>query len=152
MRNIRRRRRCRFFSLLEVLIAIVFLATAATVVGVRVSHGLEERRFKTALGRLQIELQSAHRLAINMQADWIVTLKKEKNGFRITRACPEMDQSFSLIWEASCQLLWEREEFEALEFHFAATGKISPKGVLQFLKGKNRVDWGFPHFFNQLEE
>lgn len=158
------------FSLLEIVIAIVLLSLMAAVVGLRIGRGFEQRRFEITVGRLRAELESARRLAINMQADWILTLTREKNLFRLQRSCPELGQSYDVEWEAAARIFFNKREVleertmrdsgslqegggvRRIAFHFSSTGKISPKGSIDFVQGENRVHWELPDLLGQTEE
>ena len=139
------------FTLLEVMVALVILGLISGVVGVQLHKGIEEKRFQTSIDRFHTELFSARRLAINMQADWILTLRKEDQKLLLRRFCPELGQEQRVQWEAPFRLFWNREEIHEMVFHFAATGKVSPKGTLELMGKEKQVAFGFPQLFHITE-
>ncbi len=140
------------FSLLEIVIALILLVMMSGVVAVRVGHGLEKRRFETAVNRLRFELDAARRLSLNMQVDWVLLFEKRESSFALKRTCLDTDQVFFSEWQSSCKILFNQHEENRITFHFASSGKVSPSGTLTFMKGKNQIEWDLSQLFNQIEE
>jgi len=139
------------FTLLEVMIAVVLLAMASTIIGFRLGKALDEKQFQAAIDRLYSELESSRRLALNMQADWGVVLEKKNDLLFVYRVCPEVAQSSTVQWKAPCRLRWNNEEIETMSFHFSATGKIEPVGVLEITGSRQCIQWNFPERFSVME-
>jgi prepilin-type N-terminal cleavage/methylation domain-containing protein len=139
------------FTLIEVMIVILILAVAGTVIGIRIDKALEEKQFQTAADRLYCELESCRHLAMNMQADWTVSLEKKKDRFIFMRASPETGRSATFEWAAPCQLLWNARPAERIVFQFSSTGKIAPAGLLELVGKTRRVQWNLPQLFHAAE-
>ena len=143
----------RSFTLLEVMIALVLLAMAAGITGIRLHRGLEEKQFQTAADRLHAELEACRRQSLNMQTDWIAVLKKSGDRFVLTRVCPETKQSQRQEWPAPCQLNWNGQPADEIQFLFSATGKIAPAGIFALTGPRKRsIEWKIPQLFAYSEE
>lgn len=143
--------RTNYFTLLEIMIAIVLLAIAGSVIAIRTSHALEEKQFQTAVDRLYLELEACHHSALNMQADWGVILEKKNDSFSFYCTSPETNRSFSRLWKAPCQLQWNHQPIEKISILFASSGKIMPGGILEIIGTRKRVVWEFPQLFEIVE-
>ena len=141
----------RCFTLLEVMIAIFLIAIASSIIGIRVSKGLEEKRFQTSADRLYSELESCRRLALNMQADWLATIEMKSQRICLTRSCPEIGRSVTVSWEAAGRLYWNRAMFAQVSVLFSSTGKISPSGCLEYVGARKTIRWPLPQIFHVAE-
>jgi len=129
------------------MVAIVLLASAGTIIGIRLGKALDEKQFRTAADRLHAELEASRRLALNMQADYSIVLEKTNDSFILHRSCPEVAQSITMHWKALSRIQWNREPIEKIAFLFTATGKVEPKGVLEIIGSHQSVSWSFPELF-----
>jgi prepilin-type N-terminal cleavage/methylation domain-containing protein len=141
----------RLFTLLEMMITIVLLALAASIIGIRLGKALEEKHFQTAIDRLDSELESCRRLALNMQADWNAVLEKKNDLFLFYRTCPEAAKTSVVQWKAPCRLRWNNEPAEKISFLFSATGKMEPAGLMEIVGSRQCVRWSFPERFRLFE-
>jgi prepilin-type N-terminal cleavage/methylation domain-containing protein len=141
----------RAFTLLEVMIAVILLAAAGVIIGIRLGKALDEKQFHTAVDRLYSELESSRRLALNMQADWSVVLEKKNDLIFYYRACPEVAQSSISQWKAPCELRWNDERIDKISFRFSSTGKIEPTGFLEIVGSRLCIRWSFPELFAVME-
>lgn len=129
------------------MVAIVLLAIAASAIGIRTSQALEKRRFQTAAGRLFSELEACRQLAMNMQADWNLEVQKKNGRLVLLRTSAEVSESVAHEWKAEGDLLWNHEPVERIAFLFSSTGKIVPKGRLEMICGKIKIQWDVPQVF-----
>lgn len=129
------------------MIAIVLLSIAGSVIGIRISRALDEKRFQTAVNRLYIELEACRRLALNMQADWTAVLEQKGGRFVLHRRCLETAMSSKAEWIAPCDLAWNGEKALQISILFAASGKISPAGRLEISGAGKKVHWELPQIF-----
>ncbi len=118
-------------TLLEVILVLVLLSVVGSVVGVRLSKALGEKKFHTSCQKLFLELETCHRLAGRMQADQDVVITSGEGKLSVRVFSPESGRSSSASWEADCILSWEGRSVDSLVLQFAASGAINPKGVLQ---------------------
>jgi prepilin-type N-terminal cleavage/methylation domain-containing protein len=141
----------RLFTLLEVLIALVLIAIAGSIIGIRISTALEEKQFQTSVDRLYAELESCRRQALNTQADWIASLATKKDRFILVRSCPEAGKAVTLEWPTPSHLEWNHKPSQRIVFLFSSTGKIAPAGLLEIVGAKKRAVWQLPELFSVAE-
>ena len=139
------------FTLLEVMIAIFLIAIASSAMGIRMHRLVEEKKFHASADRLYAELESCRRLALNMQADWIVNLEKKPHRISLTRVCPETGKSIIVSWEVLDPLLWNGKPVQHLSIQFSATGQVAPSGLLEMVHSNQHIRWQLPQMFHIIE-
>lgn len=125
----------RFFTLLEVMIAICLFLAMASVLCFKMHTLIAKKRFASYFERLESHLWTCHWLALNMQADWQARLRKEEKGWILETKCIDDPQSTALVplvTPLPLSLFFEKEKKEEVIIAFSGTGQISPNGTLFF--------------------
>ncbi len=123
------------FTLLEVIIAMVLLASVGSLVIFNIHTRVEKKRFHSQMEQLQDRFMTIHRLAIAMQADWVGAFKKDKDGWVFETKCLEIGtkKTPALHFQAA-QILLNGKNFDKLEIGFFSSGTILPSGSIAFLQ------------------
>ncbi len=152
-RFLKKRRTSRNFSLLEIMVALTLFVMAAGAIGWKMAGWIEKRRFQVDLEQFQSRLRTIHRMAINMQADWAGTLKKEgkKWSFQATCLDPPGSKTFQPLKLHGMEVLLNGKKEETIPFVFFSSGAIDPSGSLLFkcLKDGKTVSWTLPALFGK---
>lgn len=133
------------------MIGLVLAAMAAGIIGVRIGSVLEEKRFRAAIDRLFVELESCRRLSLAAQVDWIAVLEEKNGAFVLRKACPELGKEVLATWKSNCEMSVNGKRAHALSFLFTSSGKVSPAGELTFKDKKRSVSWRLPEQFSIFE-
>ncbi len=144
-------RKSRPFSLLEIMVGLALILMAAGAIGWKMHGFLETRRFRTSLEQLRSRLLTAHRMAVNMQADWEGVLKRERKNWTFEAVCldpPSVKSSLKLHFS---KILFEGKEQSSLVFTFFSSGEIRPSGTLQIQSSKREKteNWNLPEIFGK---
>jgi len=130
----------RFFSLLEVMIAISILAIAAGSLFFRVNRLIEQKRFETDAGRLKSLLLSSRMLALNTHSDWRLHFHKTTKGWEIRLLCLEdPDLIYPVPQLSQKELLFNDQPIEELSINFFSTGQVRPVGELALQKTRGNL-------------
>ncbi len=142
----------RAFTLLEVLIAIVLLAIASSVVGLRMHKAIEKKKFQTELQQLRSRIKVSQKLAISMQADWRGTLKKEEKGWVFEAKCEEVEgRRLPPLHLDRLEIFFNGKRVEELNFDFFASGHTFPEGVFLFQSDAGKERWKTSELFLREE-
>jgi type II secretory pathway pseudopilin PulG len=132
--------------MIELLVVISLLGILAGSFGWSIYRGVERKRFQTTMESLRFHLMSCHRLALNMQADWKVSLDSSKCSAQCiedptTPAIPPLQLG-------EIEIVWGEEKVDNVVFHFTASGDVLPQGTLK-IRGKGGVvQWILPEIFS----
>lgn len=146
------KRKKRPLTLLELMIGLLLIAVVSGVIGIRIGKAIEEKRFRSSVERLFVELESCRRLALSAEVDWIVLLETKNGSLLLRKTCPETGKEIRASWKSPCKIFFNGEDARALSFQFTSSGKVSPAGVLILADGKRRVTWYLPDQFTVFEE
>jgi hypothetical protein len=151
-------RTSRPFSLLEIMVGLALILMAAGAIGWKMHGFLETRRFRTSLEQLKSRILTAHRMAVNMQADWEGILKREGKNWIFEAVCldpPSLKPRASLKLHFS-KILFEGKEQSHFTFTFFSSGEIRPSGSYQFQSsqfqsagGEKTETWNLPEIFGK---
>lgn len=142
----------RAFTLIEVLIAIVLLAIASSVVGLRMHKAIEKKKFQTELERLRSRLRVSQKLAVSMQADWRGTLKKGEKGWIFEARCEEVEgRRLTPLHLDRLEIFFNGKRVDELNLDFFASGHISPDGVFLFQSDAGKERWKTSDLFLREE-
>ncbi len=146
-------RKSRAFSLLEIMVGLALILMAAGAIGWKMHGFLETRRFRTSLEQLKSRILTAHRMAVNMQADWEGILKREGNHWTFEAVCldpPSLKPRACLKLHFS-RILFEGKEQSQFTFTFFSSGEIRPSGSYQFQSSKDEKseNWNLPEIFGK---
>lgn len=144
--------RKRSFTLLELMLGIALLMLAAGAVSWNVHKAVKKYQFRSEVSRLQLQLQSCHRLALNTSADWKFHLIRDENHLRVqilSLHSPLRPPKPLLLSRLS--LFFNGQEVEELSIYFSPTGRIEPKGLLELASSSQRQEISFSKLFRLRE-
>lgn len=142
----------RFFTLLEVMVAIMLIAIASGGVIWKMQGAIRKKQFQSELERFRARLTVCQRLAVAMQADWTGTLKKNGKEWIFDIDCEEgarVRKWAPLTLHAAISL--DGEKFDELQVDFFASGQVHPSGTLVFSQHEERVEWRLSEIFQRDE-
>ena len=147
-----------YFSLLELIIALVILLAISSVISIRVHHLMEQHRFKNNEKRITYFLQYSYSMALSHQTDVIITLLQKKKGLQCDIAV-EGDMGF---FEGFAKETFYLKDFylqgisktkNRCFINFTSTGVVYPKGEYHFCNNKKNYEFCFdPRKFFNIEE
>lgn len=142
----------RAFTLLELLIGIALISIVGGIVGIRMYKAVERKKFHTELEQLKTRIQTAHRLAISMQADWKGSLKKGEKGWIFETTCEEIEgKRLSSLQFEPLEIFFNGKRVGQLTFDFFSNGHSSPDGTLLFKSGSEEEEWKIKELFSREE-
>ncbi|MDE3045056.1 MAG: prepilin-type N-terminal cleavage/methylation domain-containing protein [Verrucomicrobiota bacterium] len=151
----KRKKENRFFTLLEVMVAIAILAIAGGAMYWRVDRWLEVQRFKQDTNRLESFLLYAQALAINTHADWQVVIESGKEGCKVRILCVEDPERLNFAKQPSPlhkgQLYFNHALTNRVIVDFFSTGHVAPTGVLTLRYKESKREFLLPQLFRQEE-
>ena len=124
----------KYFTLLEILVSFALLLIAAGAVGWKMYGLLEKRRFHADLEQFKSRIQTVHKMAISMQADWEGVLQLEGKKWTFQASCldPPKSRAFSPIPLHLGEVHFNGETQESYPFLFFSSGEIRPIGEFHF--------------------
>lgn len=132
----------RFFTLLEVMVAIALLTLASGVIGWKMHKAIEKKRFQSAIERLKERFFICQRFAVTTEADWKGELKQEKKEWVFASTC--IDGKFKSLIPLKFEKIsvaLNGKPVQKLDFDFYASGQVVPEGTLSFTEGTLRQEW-----------
>lgn len=139
----------RAFSLLEIMVAFVLLAMAASIIGIQMNKAIQKKKFHTQVERLRDRLNITQKLAVAMQSDWRARLHKESKKWLFESKCIEPDvRELKPLNIDSFEVTFNGKRVELLEFDFYSTGLVKPEGILMFKKGNESIYWKTSDFIS----
>jgi hypothetical protein len=122
----------RSFTLIELMLGIALLMLAAGAVSWNVYQAVKKYKFKSNVSRLQVQLQSCYRLALNTSLDWKFHLSYDKHHLRVQALCLHGSAAppKALLLDP-IKVLFNGQEAEQLSIYFSPTGLIEPEGFLE---------------------
>ena len=126
------------FSLIEVMIAIAICAAVASAIGWKMHGMIVKKRFSSSVERLCSRLLTCRRLAMNMQADWGVSLYCKGNQTFLKAECIDSPEVKALppLSLGFLEFFLDDKAQERISFAFTATGDILPEGRLKIRSKK----------------
>ena len=147
----------RSFTLLEIMIALSLILMAAGAVAWKMKGAIAKNRFHSDVSRIQVQLESSYRLAINTKADWTVILDRSADRLNVSSLCatklaliPFQPRNLPL---QPLKMIFNGREAERFVIYFSPTGKVSPEGVLELLQPSNgfHKELRIPELFQRRE-
>lgn len=145
----------RFFTLIEVLIAVALLTLAAGLIGWKTHVAMQRKRFFSTMDRLQARCLTCQKLACTMKADWQGILQKKGEEWSFETHCLEGGkiQELPPLSLSSFSLLVEEKPTDSLIFIFFSTGQIYPQGTILFVGPPPlQREWKVPQLFQRAEK
>lgn len=146
-------KRKRFFTLLEVLVALMLITIASTAVSYRMRGAIEKKKFHSTLERLKNRIFVVHKLATASQADLKGVLKKDEDGwtFLIQSDEPHMRRFSPLHLDPMDFFFNGKKITDELVFDFFASGQASPEGIFSFKQNFLQEQWQSSDLFQRSE-
>lgn len=149
-------RAIRFFSLLEVMIAISILAIGAGALFFRIGRLIDQKQFETESSRLKNLLLSSRLLALNTQTDWRLAFKKSAKGWVIKLHCLEdADLIYPAVSLSNNEILLNQRPLDKFSLDFFSTGLTRPSGTLTLQKKASyriyQTNYQLPELFGVQE-
>lgn len=134
--NIKKISNRRFFTLLEVMIGIALIALASSLIGVKMHHAIEKKRFQSTLESLKARIMVTQKLAISTQDDWQLTLEKKGHAWTLHTVC-ENKKKLSPLHFQNFDVYLNGKKVDCLTLDFFSTGEVLPNGKI-LLKDKSQ--------------
>lgn len=132
------------FTLLEIMICLFILSVAAGAIGMRIVEALSTHRFHLAVGEFTSQVKELQLLAMTHQTDMELHIFKEKGEWKYQNKVEPSLKIGARTAPASLNgtsvIKLEGKTFAALPFTLYTTGRIEPKGVLEF-QGDDEKVW-----------
>ncbi len=138
-------------TLIEVMVGMALLIIAASGIGWKVHGMIVKKRFASNVERIRSRFLTCHRIAFNMQCDWIADIECDGKKVFFRVSCRENPKVLDLPPLAldSLEMRWEGERVSKISFEFAASGDIFPHGRLEIRnEDVGKVEWKLPDFFS----
>lgn len=140
------------FTLLEVMVAFALLVIAAGAIGLKMHHGVQEKRFRTEMDRLKTRCIACQKMAIAMQSDWEGVLRKEGKKWIFETRCLDSIQEKKLsplVFETPFQFSFNDQTASGIQLDFYSSGLVLPKGKVKFTKDKDKSQqWNIQEIFS----
>jgi hypothetical protein len=137
------------------MVALALLTMAAGMIGWKIHGAIAKKKFTTNLSRIQIQMESCYRLAINTRVDWWVTLERMDDRLMVTAQSsagstllPFQPRAFPID---PLKMEFNGEPAEKFRIYFSPTGKISPDGVLSLSIKDLHQELKIPELFQRNE-
>gem|GEM_PF-3219420 len=131
------------FTLLEVLICVLILATAGSYIGLKVHTMIGEFRVKKTINAIERHIELCQKISLLQQHDVILILQKEKKGF----SCMMGSEGNLGFYDKTKPIkqTFQNLEFrfpgkkDYVEFTFCSTGTVSPTGKITFRDSNKKI-------------
>ncbi|MCC6127645.1 MAG: hypothetical protein IT584_00375 [Chlamydiae bacterium] len=120
------------FTLLEVMLGITLLLITGGVVFWKMETVIKKGRFSTDVSKIETELRSSHRLALNTGRDWKLEIISSESGLEICSGPIPSQLPPRRLKIGSLTFTFQDMEMERFCIYFSPTGKIEPEGVFSF--------------------
>lgn len=102
----KKRIRCRFFSLVEIIVVVAILAISASAIGISVYRAIEGTRLQQSIEVIKDKFYSACELSLLARVPIRVCVKKDDNGYFIYLDCEMLPTKYGVKhWWAKPQRL-----------------------------------------------
>jgi prepilin-type N-terminal cleavage/methylation domain-containing protein len=142
----------RFFTLIEVMIALAILALVAAPLSWKIFSMVERGRFQSDQRKIESLLRQGRSLALNTKADWVLELQKSRRGWETRLRCVEVpSQGDFRASLGPCKIVSNGKEVAHIAFTFYSSGAFKPFATLMLISPAGEKEWNLPTLFN-LEE
>jgi Tfp pilus assembly protein FimT len=135
----------KYFTLLELVITIALITICFSVIGINVSRSLYKHRYKNNLKKIDLYFGFCKKMAYFNQSD--VHMKLSQDDKKI---CCEMgtDETMGFFENSKkiedafdhMKFLFNKKKVDKLDVLFSSTGEVLPKGDLEFLDNKDKIN------------
>ena len=130
-------------TLLEMMIALCLIAIVGGVMSFRMREGIERKKFRSEMDRLQDRMRGVQKLAIATETDWQAVLQKTKEGWSLSFNALETDvppvHSLAL-GEMEVEVQGKKVQ-KGVRIDFFSSGDIAPRGVFLFKRPPFERRW-----------
>lgn len=132
------------FTLLEVMVGISLLIMISSLVGWNLYRSIQKKHFFSDVAKIESQLQSCHRLALNTQLDWKLEMTTQGKFLTVRsfaiHGCPIR---LKPIQTDSLSILFEGKEIEEMSLYISPTGKVEPEGIFICISKSGDVEKTF---------
>ena len=127
------------FTLIEILIALSILASVSVLMGVKVAHLLKNYRFKASTEAFLYHMKELQALALSHSIDMELYIYKDKKGYQYV-CHNDAGLIKGTLFDTPVPLKellgvrFDAEPISNIRFLISSSGRISPRGILSFLK------------------
>ncbi|MDP1608264.1 MAG: type II secretion system protein [Chlamydiales bacterium] len=124
------KKRC--FTLLEMMLGLALMLFASGIVFWNVHQAIKKHRFYADASKVEMQLQLAHRMAINTAVDWTFQLGVDQKRIAVRCFSVHLPSFFSKPYFIDpIKVVFNGKEAEQLVVSFSPTGCVEPKGLLE---------------------
>ncbi len=134
------------------MVALVLIAIASGVIGLKMHKAVAKKHFQTQIDRLKERIVVAQQMAVAMEADWKSVWRKEGKEWVVETLCDEeSSKKLSPLRLTAIEIQLNGKKVENLVFDFSSTGKVSPLGTLLFIQKEEKRKWDLQTLFSRSE-
>lgn len=120
------------FTLFEVMLGLTLLLISGGAVFWKMQAVIKKGRFSSDVSKIEAELRSSHRLALNTGRDWKLEIICSKKGLEIRSGPMPSQLPPRRLRVGPLIIIFQEVELERFSIYFSPSGKIEPEGVFSF--------------------
>ena len=133
----------RAFTLLEIMVCLLILAVAAGAVGIRIVDALSSHRFHVSVGDFTSQVKELQLLAMTHRTDMGLQIFKDRGEWKYqTKIEPSLKlgcSTYPFPLSGTAHITLDAKPFSSLPFSIYSSGRIEPRGVLEFRDGEESI-------------
>lgn len=135
----------RYFTLLEIVIAILLVSIFATLIGVNLNEALYKHSYENDIKKMDNYIEFSKKMAFSNQADIYMHLKQAEKKIEIEIGTSSDMGFFKNIKKTkdtfnNMRFEFNEESLDNLEIIFTSNGEILTKGELKFIDIKKKFE------------